>query len=355
MAPLRSMGNIGNMYSPFEDVWASTGKDTQSPYPNMFPYGNRGIWGGGSGNQQPGTGPQSERNYIEYIDIATTSNSTDFGDLVANRDVMAGQVSSRVRGIFAGGRGHTDVIQYITIASPGNATDFGDLTMSRTGPGGASSTTRGVFAGGSQNPGSVPGGYGLNVIDYVTIDTTGDATDFGDLPASRYGCFTASSGPAGEKMYIFGGDNSDEQDDMYQLNIATTGDASSMGRLDPTGNQGNKALGGAAASASRMVIAGGRTDQSPPAGYRVSLIEYIAYGAGGNTSTFGDLLQPNFFCTATSSGDSLARMVIAGGDAGGSVKNVMQYISIPTTGDATDFGDLLSTKQRASGLSGDAA
>ena len=35
MAPLRSMGNIGNMYSPYEDVFASTGKDTQSPYPNM--------------------------------------------------------------------------------------------------------------------------------------------------------------------------------------------------------------------------------------------------------------------------------------------------------------------------------
>ena len=353
MAPLRSMGNIGNMYSPYEDVFSSTGGDTQSPYPNMFPYGNRGIFGGGSGNEQPGTGPQSERNYIEYVDIATLGNTTDFGNLVATRDTMAGGVSSRVRGIFAGGRGHTDVIQYITIASPGNATDFGDLTQSRTGPGGASSTTRGVFAGGSpQN--SVPGSGGENIIDYITIDSTGNATDFGDLPASRYGCFTASSGPAGEKMYIFGGDDGDEHDDMYQLNIATTGNATSMGRLDPTGNQGEKSLGAAAADASRMCIAGGRTKVSQN-GYRTDMIEYFNYGSTGNTSDFGDLRSPVFFPTGTSSGDSLGRMIVGGGDAGGTVRNYIDYFAIQTTGNASDFGEMLSTKQRASALSGDAA
>ena len=274
MAPLRSMGNIGNMYSPYEDVFASTGGDTQSPYPNMFPYGNRGIFAGGKGNEQPGTGPQSERNYIEYIDIATLGNTTDFGNLVATRDTMAGGVSSRVRGIFAGGRGHTDVIQYITIASTGNATDFGDLTQSRTGPGGASSTTRGVFAGGSPQS-NVPGSGGENIIDYITIDTTGDATDFGDLPASRYGCFTASSGPAGEKMYIFGGDDGNESDSIYQLNIATTGNATSMGRMDVPGNQGAKALGAAAADASRGCIDGGRCANSTD-GHRTDMIEYLA-------------------------------------------------------------------------------
>ena len=176
MAPLRSMGNIGNTYSPFEDVFASTGGDTQSPYPNMFPYGNRGIFGGGYGDQQPGTGPQSERNYIEYVDIATLGNTTDFGNLVATRDTMAGGVSSRTRGIFAGGKGNSNVIQYITITSPGNATDFGDLTVARTELTSCSAPTRGVFAGGS-----TPASSTLNTIDYVAILTTGNAVDFGDL------------------------------------------------------------------------------------------------------------------------------------------------------------------------------
>ena len=346
MAPLRSMGNIGNTYSPYEDVFASTGGDTQSPYPNMFPYGNRGIWGGGQGNQQPGTGPQSERNYIEYIDIATLGNSTDFGDLVANREFMAGGVSSRVRGIFAGGQGNTDVIQYITIASPGNATNFGDLTQSRNGPGGASSMTRGVFAGGSVNPGGVPGGYGESTIDYVTIDTTGDATDFGDLPYTRTGMLTASVGPSGELMYMIGGDDGNESNKVAYLTIATTGNATDLGTTST-----DRAFGAAGADASRVVIAGGRRDQSP---YRTENIDYLNYG-GSSTSDFGDLIQANKYCCGTASGDSLGRFVIGGGEAGGSVQNVLQYVAIQTTGNSTDFGDLLSTKEGASALSGDAS
>ena len=46
---------------------------------------------------------------------------------------------------------------------------------------GCSNGTRGVFGGGFQT----------NVIDYVTIANTGNATDFGDLSA------TSNSGPSG--------------------------------------------------------------------------------------------------------------------------------------------------------------
>ena len=48
----------------------------------------------------------------------------------------------------------------------------------RRGPGSCSNSTRGVFAGGS-DPGN------LNTIDFVTIASTGDATDFGDLITKR--------------------------------------------------------------------------------------------------------------------------------------------------------------------------
>ena len=346
MAPLRSMGNIGNTNSAFEDVFASTGKDCQSPYPNMFPYGNRGMFGGGFGDQQPGTGPQSERDYIEYIDITTLGNSVDFGNLVSNRDYLAGGVSSRTRGIFAGGKGNSNVIQYITITSPGNATDFGDLTQTRNGPGGASSTIRGVFAGGSVSPGGVPGGYGENVIDYVTIDSPGNATDFGDLPYTRTGMLTASTGSSGDRMFMIGGDDGNEQNDICILTIATTGNATDKGSTSI-----GRAFGAAGADASRVVVAGGRRDQSP---YRTENIDYIAYG-GYNTSDFGDLIAANKYCCGTASGDSLGRFIIGGGEALGSIQNVVQYVAIQTTGDASDFGDLLSTKQGAAALSGDAA
>jgi hypothetical protein len=82
---------------------------------------------------------------------------------------------------MAGGQSPTsNVIQYITIASTGNATDFGDLTVARNYTPGASNATRGVFCGGND------GGSGLNVMDYITIDSTGNATDFGDLPNTDF-------------------------------------------------------------------------------------------------------------------------------------------------------------------------
>ena len=64
-----------------------------------------------------------------------------------------------------------------SIASTGNSTDFGDLTQARQGSNGASNATRCVFMSG-QTPTAV------NTIDYVTIGSTGDASDFGDLSYS---------------------------------------------------------------------------------------------------------------------------------------------------------------------------
>ena len=79
------------------------------------------------------------------------------------------------RGLHAGGDtgSDTNVIDYITIASPGNATDFGDMTEVISRMGSCSNTLRGVFGGG-QNDSSR-----TNQIEYITIVTTGNATDFG--------------------------------------------------------------------------------------------------------------------------------------------------------------------------------
>ena len=70
------------------------------------------------------------------------------------------------------------MIEYVTIASTGNATDFGDLTQARDGMAGGSNSTRGVFMGGS-TPTKV------NTVDFITIATTGNATDFGDVSIEK--------------------------------------------------------------------------------------------------------------------------------------------------------------------------
>ena len=58
------------------------------------------------------------------------------------------------RGLFAGGGtpSYLNAIDYITISTAGNSTDFGDLHDAHMCGGAGSSRTRGLFAGGG-NPG----------------------------------------------------------------------------------------------------------------------------------------------------------------------------------------------------------
>ena len=98
---------------------------------------------------------------------------------------MAGCASS-TRGIFAGGytSSSLDVIQYVTILTTGNATDFGDLSVARSFINPLSNSVTGIFAGGN-SPSQT------NVMDFITISSTGNATDFGDL------IFNTGSQPGG--------------------------------------------------------------------------------------------------------------------------------------------------------------
>ena len=74
-------------------------------------------------------------------------------------------------------------MQYVTIASTGNTTDFGDLTSIRWLLTSTANLTRGIFAGGTNDSGRT------NVMDYISIDSTGNATDFGDLTSAKGSLF----------------------------------------------------------------------------------------------------------------------------------------------------------------------
>ena len=84
------------------------------------------------------------------------------------------------------------MIDYVTIASTGNASDFGDLTATKTRMGAASNSITGIFAGGNT-------GSNSNVVESVTIASTGNATDHGDLLATKQylaGCSGSHGGIA---------------------------------------------------------------------------------------------------------------------------------------------------------------
>ena len=124
-------------------------------------------------------GGEAADNSIEFITIPTLGNGTDFGDLTdGRREPQA--TADPTRAVIAGGYdspstgSKVNTIDYIQIGTLGNASDFGDLTSSYWKPAAFADHTRGVFAGGATPS------Y-LNIISFITIQTTGDATDFGDL------------------------------------------------------------------------------------------------------------------------------------------------------------------------------
>ena len=174
----------------------------------------RGVWGG--------YGPDG--NVIQYVTIASLGNTSDFGDLTSARYDAVG-ASSPTRGVFMGGSA-SDVIDYITIASTGNATDFGDLTTNCNSGTGGGNGIRAVIAGGFRNPGG--GTAGTNIVEYVTIASTGDATDFGDLTEARYGQGAVCSKT---RLCTFAGLDAS---DNYEINVdyftvASTGNATDFG------------------------------------------------------------------------------------------------------------------------------
>lgn len=129
---------------------------------------------------------------ICYWTISSAADSTDFGDLQAATS-RQGACSNKTnnRAVVGGGRtsGSTYInrMDYFNISSTSNATDFGNLTTARSYPGAVSNGigNRGLWAGGDT-------GSTSDIIDYVTINSAGNATDFGDLTAARKGVAATS-------------------------------------------------------------------------------------------------------------------------------------------------------------------
>ena len=151
----------------------------------------------------------------------TTSGSIRFNTDSRRLEIYNGEAWFEIdidhgsgRGLFMGGTPTPDRIDFITIDSAGDATDFGNLSSGRFTGGAFASSTRAVYAGGELAPGAES-----NVIDYVTISTTGNAADFGDLTqGSREGtgCSNAIRG-----MYFSGSGGTDNQ--IEAITIATLG------------------------------------------------------------------------------------------------------------------------------------
>ena len=302
-----------------------------------FPTGRTDERGRGRGVIMGGVdSPNPYMAQIDFITIPTMGNSIRFGDLSFGSRDAAGAVSSTNRAVYAGGMGPgsevaTNSMSFVTIATTGNGTDYGDLTAAKRQGEGCSNGIRGLFMGGEND--SPSANTHNNVIDFCTIASIGNASDFGDLTAARDGGGVCSSPIRG---VCGGGYESGNSNIIDFVNIATTGNASDFGDLTAARTQAT-----GCASATRGLFMGGRIAPSNKAD-----IDFITIASTGNASDFGDLSEGKNQATATA---SQTRGVHIGGNNGSSPYNgnTMEFVTIATTGNVTDFGDTYPARTRA--------
>ena len=230
-----------------------------------------------------GVGPVASQystvvNIIEFCIFSSTGGFTDFGDLSDTQGYQAG-FSDKTRGIVAGGGyGYTNVIEYITMQSSGNAVDFGDTAITNKigTAGGYSSSTRGYILGGARY--LAPDTASFNTIQVVTISTTGDATDFGDMLYANYSHGAASNAIRGLKG---GGYGPNYTSRIEFLTLSSSGNMVYFGDLAMGGGSQKQA----AASPTRFVIGGGYVAPTP----FVNSLDFVQIATTGDATDFGDL------------------------------------------------------------------
>lgn len=246
----------------------------------------------------------------------------------------------RGRGVFFDGNATGNVIQYITIATLGNSSDFGDMNVQRTATSSYSSSTRGIAAGGySGSPAA-----NINNIEYITISSTGNGFDFGDLPvAGRNNSGGFSDNVRGMSSgYITNAAPSTQgigTKDIYSVIIASLGNTFDFGEMSAQ-KYGKAGF----SSPTRGVFGGGYF----PFNVAINVIDYKTITSSGEMIDFGDVSVTR---GDVSGAASETRGVMAGGNTSPASNNVIDYITIASTGDAIDFGDLTSAVQRTSSVS----
>ena len=236
--------------------------------------------------------PNTGNNTIDAVTIATTGNAVNFGDIPQTAVYGMGGCSSSTRGLFAGGYKASSPaadaallqINYVTIATFGNAQDFGDLTEGVRYSAGASSPTRGIFAGGRDSDSS-PNNH--NIISYVTIATLGNAQDFGDLLRVGY---SAAGNNSSTRAIIAGGYAPGAINQIDYITISTLGNAQDFGDLIGSSRGGSAGM----SNSIRGVFAGGANPSN------VNAIEYVNIASTGDGQQFGDLITASSFVSGIS-------------------------------------------------------
>ena len=176
-----------------------------------------------------------------------------------------------------GGSGASNVIQYVQINTLGNAADFGDLQTARFTDGTGFSNGIEAFC---------CGGYPATITDYevVKIASLGNAVSGGSI---RHGGYWPGAGCSNSTRGIWaGGANTAPANYTQEISFITM---SSKGNAQPFGDLSKTSAcsGGAGGNATRGVICWGRDGISPYPD--LNILEFITFSSSGNSQDFGDL------------------------------------------------------------------
>jgi len=236
----------------------------------------------------------------------------------------------RGRGVWGGGYSPTqNTMDLITIATTGDATDFGDLVDAKYSSAGVGSPTRGIFLGGDPNRSK---NY------FFIFSSQGGTNNFGNLIEDHYNSAALSDDTRG---LVLGGTT--VVNTIEFITMATTGDASDFGDLF----DGNRLAAGVA-SPTRGIIGGGIDASTPTAALGTKGIQFVTIATKGNSKDFGELTTARYGVGGCS---SPTRGLFAGGYGQPSFYNVIDSIEISTLGNASDFGDLTQKTLYLSGAS----
>ena len=232
-------------------------------------------------------------------------------------------------GVFCGGNTgiRTDIIDYVTISTTGDATYFGDLTEAKVSTGATSNGVhdRGIIGGGDT-------GSRVIEIDYINIQSFTNASNFGELTVARDQIADCSNGVNERGLFAAGRNSTGGRTDVIDyVTISTTGDATAFGDVSTT-------LIGMAGTSNgindRGLFAGGKGWLSY---YR--RIDYVTISSTGNGYDFGDLTSTGQYAGGLSNG--VNERGVFGNRYDGSTDNTVDYVTISTTGNASNFGDFL--------------
>jgi len=317
------------------NAWRTVTLSAEDSTPAAF-MGDRGVFANGRALSS------TKVDTIDYINITTTGNATDFGDTSYGTSWKnPGGASNGTRGVFSGGEvqsSQSNTIHYVTISTTGDSTDFGDLTPSATMEiAGSSDGTYGLFWQGRSHQGS---------IDYVTIATTANASDFGDATYSAYNSAAASGKTRNFGFGIYAQQASNNGRTIEYVTVQTPGNATDFGDLTSASDKGSSA-----SDNNRSVMALG-IDYITGSVVYSNVLNYITHDTTGNATDFGDLTVGKM---GTMGCSNATRGIFASGSNPSGRVSSIDYITIQTTGNAADFGDITVARYHGASFAGNAA